>query len=186
GAVAPRLGPARALAALRSLAAETLFQPEGGSAPSQILGVLERTGLAFDALCVAGLTAGRWPAAIKPNPLLPLAWQRQRNVPRATARREREYAEDLTARFARAAPEVVFSSAANHDDHALSPSALILPYPEQAAPARPRVWAREIAHGVTLDKADDHRAPPPPAARARAGGTSPAAATHGPVRACAR
>ena len=102
GAVAPRLAPARALASLRSLAAETLFQPEGGSAPIQILGVLEGTGLAFDALWVAGLTADRWPAALKPNPLLPLAWQRQRNVPRATARREREYAEDLTARFARA------------------------------------------------------------------------------------
>ena len=186
GAVAPRLGPARALAALRALAAETLFQPEGGSAPIQILGVLEGTGLAFDALWVAGLTADRWPAALKPNPLLPLAWQRQRNVPRATARREREYAEDLTARFARAAPEVVFSSAANHDDHALSPSALILPYPERAAPARPRVWAREIAHGVTLDKTADHRAPPPAAGRAPGGVRFIAAQSDCPFQAVAR
>ena len=130
GAVAPRLAPARALASLRSLAAETLFQPEGGVAPIQILGLLEGTGLAFDALWVAGLAADRWPAAPSPNPLLPLAWQRERDVPRASARREREYAQALTARFARAAPEVVFSSAANIDDHESSPSALILSYPD--------------------------------------------------------
>ena len=47
--------------------------------------------------------------APRPNPLLPLPWQRERNVPRSTAARELAYATALTAQFARAAPEVVFS-----------------------------------------------------------------------------
>ncbi len=186
GAVAPRLAPARALAALRTLAVETLFQPEGGAAPIQILGALEGTGLAFDALWVAGLVADRWPAAASPNPLLPLAWQRERNVPRASARREREYAEMLTARFARAAPEVLFSSAANVDDHESSPSALILPYPERPAPARAVPWARVMARGAKLETTVDNRAPPLAAGRAPGGARLIAAQSDCPFQAVAR
>ena len=43
-AVTPRLTAGAALDALRALAGETIFQPEGGGAPIQILGVLEGTG----------------------------------------------------------------------------------------------------------------------------------------------
>lgn len=158
-AVAPRLSPPRALATLQSLAGEQRFQPEGGPAPIQILGVLEGTGLAFDALWVAGLAADRWPAAPDPNPLLPLAWQRERNVAHATAEREREYARSLTARFARAAKEVVFSCAAVIDDHDASPSALILDYPARAASPRPPSWIGVIAQAKKLECISDDRAP---------------------------
>jgi len=160
GAVAPRLSSARAIAILRTLAAEQAFQPEGGPAPIQILGLLEGTGLAFDALWVAGLASDRWPAAAGPNPLLPLAWQRQRGVAHATADREREYALELTARFARAAPEVVFSSAQSVDDHALSPSALILAYPEVSPAPRRASWVGDIARDAALEATTDDRAPP--------------------------
>lgn len=186
GAVAPRLAPSRALAALRSLADETLFQPEGRNAPIQILGVLEGTGLAFDALWVAGLAAQRWPRAPSPNPLLPLAWQRERNVPRATARREREYAQALTARFARAAPEVIFSSAASIDDHRSSPSTLILGYPERPASPRTTAWARLMGRGVKLEKTIDDRAPPLAAGRAAGGARLIAAQSDCPFQAVAR
>ena len=187
GAVAPRLSPARALTALRALAGDTLFQPEGGGASIQILGVLEGTGLAFDALWVAGLTADRWPPAPSPNPLLPLAWQRDRNVPHASARQEREYAEALTASFARAAPEVVFSSASGVDDHALSPSALILKHPERPQCRRPRSWAREIAGGAALESSVDERAPPLfPGSRAPGGARLVATQSDCPFQAVAR
>ncbi|HUH94482.1 MAG TPA: PD-(D/E)XK nuclease family protein [Casimicrobiaceae bacterium] len=158
-AVAPRLSSARALATLQSLASEQRFQPEGGSAPIQILGVLEGAGLAFDALWVAGFASERWPAAPDPNPLLPLAWQRERNVAHATAEREREYARSLTVRFARAAPEVVFSCAAVIDDCDASPSALIRDYPERAPSPRPRSWIDDIARTATLERIADDRAP---------------------------
>lgn len=159
GAVAPRLSSARALATLHVLASEQRFQPEGGPEPIQILGVLEASGLAFDALWIAGLAADRWPSAPSPNPLLPLAWQRQRNVPHATAQRERDYAAALTARFARAAPEVVFSSPATIDDHPASPSALILAFPERNAPAPQRTWPEEMAQKTFLESIVDDRAP---------------------------
>lgn len=161
GAVTPRLQRESAIDALRALASETIFQPEGSDAPIQILGVLEGTGLTFDALWVAGLAADRWPPPPAPNPLLPLAWQRERNVPRASAQRELAYASMLTTRFARAAPEVVFSSAASADDHELSPSALILAYPERAASALAPTWVHAIAQSATLEAIGDDQAPPP-------------------------
>jgi hypothetical protein len=56
--------------------ATSCSNPESPPASIQILGGLEAAGLPFDALWVAGLAAERWPPAPRPNPLLPLAWQR--------------------------------------------------------------------------------------------------------------
>src|SRR5439155_11165770 len=81
--------------------------------------------LPLDALWVAGLAAERWPPAPRPNPLLPLTWQRERNVPRSTAARELAYAQALTREWARGAPEVVFSFAAIADDHPRTVSSLV-------------------------------------------------------------
>ncbi len=159
GAVSARLSPTAAVEALRALASQTIFQPEGGGARIQILGVLEATGLAFDALWVAGLSADRWPPAPAPNPLLPIAWQRERNVPRASAQRELAYAQRLTARFACAAPEVTLSSAESADDHALAPSALILAYPQRAPSAPVPAWMEAIARSATLEAVADEQAP---------------------------
>ncbi len=158
-AVSRRLAPAAAIATLRALAGQTIFQVEGSAAPIQILGVLEGTSLRFDALWVAGLAAERWPAAPAPNPLLPLAWQRERNVPRASPARELAYAQLLTERFARAAPEVRFSSAASADDHTLSPSTLILDYPESPTARPSATWVDALSHSATLEAVDDDRAP---------------------------
>jgi ATP-dependent helicase/nuclease subunit B len=131
-----------ALALLRSLAAETAFQPETGDVPIRILGLLEAAGLTFDALRVTGLTAEAWPRSPAPNPLLPVAWQRERGIPRSHAARELDYARRLTACLARSAPEVVFSHAVVRDDHPAAPSPLIaglapLP-PEEAPPSTAR------------------------------------------------
>jgi ATP-dependent helicase/nuclease subunit B len=171
GAVAPRLEAARAIEALRALLHDTVFQPEGSAAPIEILGVLEGTGLTFDVLWVAGLAADRWPPGPVPNPLLPIAWQRERNVPRASAKRELKYAEILTSRFAQAATEVVFSSAASADDHELSPSALVLHYPEAPLAAHAQPWWRAIAASAALETLADDRAPPLAAGSSAPGGS---------------
>ena len=126
GNVAPQLRRAEASAALVALARETTFQAESPPAPIQILGVLEAAGLPVDALWVGGLAADTWPAAPQPNPLLPLAWQRERNVPRSTAARELDYARALVAQWAAAAPEVVFSCAATAEEHRRTISSLVL------------------------------------------------------------
>ena len=125
GFVVPRIRRAEAVAALLALARRRVFQPEAPPASIQILGLLEAAGLPLDALWVAGLAAECWPPAPQPNPLLPLPWQRERNVPRSTAARELAYAQALTLQWARGAPEVVFSYAVTVDDHPRTISALV-------------------------------------------------------------
>jgi ATP-dependent helicase/nuclease subunit B len=125
GALESRLSRADALTALRSHIASVVFQPESAPAPIQIAGMLEAAGQPFDALWVAGLAAERWPPAPRPSALLPVLWQRERNVPRSSAAREIAYASALTDQFARAGAEVVFSFPQRDDDHACTPSLLL-------------------------------------------------------------
>ena len=86
-AVAPMLSADDALGTLGKLAREQVFQPEAPGARIRVLGLLEATGLTFDALWVAGMAADAWPRSPEPNPLLPITWQREHGVPRATAER---------------------------------------------------------------------------------------------------
>src|SRR5690349_5859282 len=66
------LRPAAALEMLRSLSADTLFQPQAEPAAIQILGVFEAAGLAFDAAWLAGFDADRWTPPPATDPFLPL------------------------------------------------------------------------------------------------------------------
>jgi ATP-dependent helicase/nuclease subunit B len=159
GAVATRMSRSAAVDKLRAMSRETVFQPEGNAAPIQILGVLEASGIAFDALWVVGLAADRWPPAPEPNPMLPIAWQRERQIPRANSSGELAFARALTASFAAAATEVVFSSASTVDDRSSSPSALITAYPESPLPTSPPTWPRMIAVNQRLESLADDQAP---------------------------
>ena len=58
GAVASRMSRSAAVDKLRAMSRETVFQPEGSDAPIQILGVLEASGISFDALWVVGSRRG--------------------------------------------------------------------------------------------------------------------------------
>ncbi len=173
GTVAARLSRAEALAALRAQLSAAVFQPESAAAPIQILGALEAAGLPFDALWVAGLAAESWPPPPRPNPLLPLAWQRERNVPRATAARELAYARALTEQFMRAAGDVVFSHAASADDHPRSPSSLL---PDGAivdvasATLGADTAGAQFGAAPTLDAIPDDRAPVLPVGSRAPGG----------------
>jgi ATP-dependent helicase/nuclease subunit B len=160
GIVANRLTRSAAIDKLRAMARETVFQPEGGGATIQILGVLEASGMAFDALWVAGLAADRWPPAPNPNPMLPIAWQRERGVPHANASSDLAYFRTLTAGFAAAAADVVFSSATTIDDRPSSPSALIVHHEEWPLPASSLSWPRAMVAGCDLESTTDDRAPP--------------------------
>ncbi len=124
-ALAGRIAPRDALAALREALTQRIFQPEAPSAPIQILGLLEAAGTPFDALWVAGLDAESWPRAPEPNPMLPLAWQRERGVPRSSPASELAHARALTAQLACAAPDVVFSHAREAGEDRGFPSALL-------------------------------------------------------------
>ena len=161
GSVASRLRGAEAVVALLALATNTVFQPESPAAPIQILGFLEATGLPLDALWVAGLSAESWPPAPQPNPLLPLAWQRERNIPRSTPARELDYALALTAQWGCGAAEVVFSSAQRVDDHLRSISSLVSSAPPHVVGATLATTAHvQFASAPVPERIADDRAPP--------------------------
>lgn len=172
GVVVPGLRRAEAIAALVALGRAKVFQPESPPAPIQILGVLEAAGLSFDGLWVAGLAADTWPPAPQPNPLLPIAWQRERNVPRSTAARELAYAKALVTQWAMAAPEVVFSYATTTEDHARTSSPLV-----KAAAFHTGEAPRPTTAHAQFDRAPEHealvddRAPPLPEGTPVRGGT---------------
>lgn len=157
---------------LAAMAAAAIFQPEASAqAPIEILGLLEAAGQPFDALWVTGLGADGWPPVARPNPLLPLRWQREHDLPHASAARELAYARQLTADFARAAPTVVLSFAARVDDHANAPSVLIAGWPEQSrAATSPRPVAAAFAARPALEIVADADGPALPAPGAFRGG----------------
>ena len=187
GTVAPRLDRVSAVDTLRLLARERVFQPEGTAAAVQVLGLFEGSGLDFDALWVAGLSADRWPRPPSPNPLLSIHWQRERNVPQSSAAGELVYARSITARFAVAAPVVVFSSADSADDHRLLPSELLLDYPFVTMPAARKPWLRSVAESARLETVGDERAPALPAdGPVRGGSGLIAAQSDCPFQAIAR
>ncbi len=81
---------------LNQLCNERLFQPKTRGNPAiQILGVLESTGLDFDALWFGGLTEASWPPAAHPNPLLPIEAQRRQLAPNSCANVQLDFAQRL-------------------------------------------------------------------------------------------
>lgn len=115
---------------LQQLAASTIFQPEQPKANIQILGLLEGAGLPFDHLFVTGLHLEAWPESPKPHPLLPYDLQQKYQLPHATAARERQFAEKITARFAKSAAHVIFSYPKTNSQQITEPSPLILAFPQ--------------------------------------------------------
>jgi probable DNA repair protein len=171
-ALEPRMHRGEALQALHAVAADTMFQAEASAAPIQILGLLEAAGQPFDHLWVTGLAAERWPAAPQPHPFLPIAWQRERKVPHATALQELEFARAITAQLARAAPDVVMSHAVLQDEHERAPSALIAPLPDWGGAIEPAITTaqRLFRDAPARETMADDAAPPIPTGTAVRGG----------------
>ncbi len=162
-AIAGRVNGSEALATLRRLATERIFQPETPAVPIQILGVLDTAGLAFDHLWIMGLHDGVWPASPRPNPLLPIAAARRHGLPHASAERELAFARRLTARLLASAPEVIASYPIRKGDEDLRPSPLIVDLPEIAPEAivvSPANNFRDLIHDTgALETLVDNRAP---------------------------
>ena len=160
GPVAPTLPRDEATAALRAAAGRMLFQPEAPPARIQILGMLEASGLDFDALWIAGLSAEQWPPPATPTPLLPIGWQRDRGVPRASADRALTYARALTDAFAHAADDVIASHATLVDGQQRAVSALVAAWPEAMVGGGACGRAVQIeASRPSLDLVEDSVAP---------------------------
>ena len=129
-AVSGRLSYSRALGLLKQLAQSQIFQPRTESTPVQVLGLYEAIGQQFDALWVMDLHDGNWPASPQPNPFIPLALQRQREMPHADQSRELLVAQRITARLLSSASDVVMSYPLRKGEEPLRISPLIRHLPE--------------------------------------------------------
>lgn len=125
GAVAPPVSFSQAFKQLERLAQTTPFQAETEDSPLQILGLLEGAGLRFDHLWMMGMDDRQWPPATEPNPLLPIALQREKQMPRASAERELVLAQKLLGTYQSRATQQIFSYCQFDGDAELSPSSLI-------------------------------------------------------------
>jgi len=171
-AVGLRHGVEELVAQLGRLARERVFQPAGHGAQVQVLGLLEAAGQRFDRLWICGLDDTAWPPPARPNPFLPGRLRRRLGLPRSTPEREAEVAQRLTAAFAVAADQVVFSHARRDGDAELAVSPLLAALPrvevaellEQAAPRPAALFA-----GAPLERFVDEVAPPLPPGRLRGG-----------------
>jgi ATP-dependent helicase/nuclease subunit B len=154
-----RLAAVAAVGKLERIARETLFQPEGGMPPVQVLGVLEANALTFDHVWIMGLTADAWPPPSKPNPLLPIELQRAAGMPSAGADEELKRARRQLQRLLQSAPEVIVSHATIDADRELAPSPLIASFEQWQAPPRAARLIDAIT-AVALTSSRDELAPP--------------------------
>jgi len=110
---------------LAQLCAARIFQPKTEDRDIQILGPLEAAGLAFDYLWVSGMQEGQWPSPARPNPFIPIALQRQSNLPGSSAGLEWAFADNLMARYRSAVGELHLSFTLERDGSPAMPSALL-------------------------------------------------------------
>jgi probable DNA repair protein len=162
-----------AVSIFQRLASDRQFQPESETAPVQILGVFEASGMSFDHLWVIGLHDGVWPRSVAPNPFLPLRLQRSCNLPQSSPQRELEFATRLSEQLMASAPTVVLSYPSRENDAELRPSPLFSNIPEISIgdldlPASP-THAELLYRSSKIEKIDDSIAPLWNGAKARGG-----------------
>ncbi len=194
GVVAGTMTAEAARRHLRQFCLDTVFQPESGDAPVQVLGLLESVGLEFDALWVTGLTDDAWPQSPRPNPFLPVALQRKAGIPQASAEASLELDRRITHSWAAAAPEVVLSHGLVDDERALAASPLLAHWPrcelaELEAPAFDGLREALFAAGrvpTAWQEREDRVAPALEAGAARGGTAILADQAACPFRAFAR
>jgi probable DNA repair protein len=160
--VVPRMSFGQALAQLRRLCADTLFQPETPDAPIQVLGFIESLGLEFDALWITGLTDEVWPVRSRLNPFIPPALQRKAGIPEASPEAALERGKRITQEWLQAADEVIVSHPAHEGDRDLIGSSLIsgVPVFSGTPETRTYAWHRDqIFAARRVESVEDGMAP---------------------------
>ena len=157
------IGLEAAVGRLYRLASTGQFQPESDSAPVQILGVFETSGLVFDRLWIMGMHDGEWPPPSSPDVFLPFRLQRQFDLPRASPDRELEFAHTLTARLLASAPTVVVSYPQREDDSDLRVSPLFQTLLEVEAEELELLGSDRYVHALResrrIEVVEDHNGP---------------------------
>ncbi|MBE7521532.1 MAG: PD-(D/E)XK nuclease family protein [Burkholderiales bacterium] len=155
-----RLEGGAAIAAFTAQVAASPFQPESADAPIQILGLYEAVGLPFDALWISGMDDETLPRAMRPHPLIPIAWQRDRGAPRSDPARELAFARALAGTLRQSAPTVVVSHARRVDDRPALPTDVFPRGVPVDAPVPPLPAQTMFARRPLLERMVDATAPP--------------------------
>ncbi|MBU0455831.1 MAG: PD-(D/E)XK nuclease family protein [Gammaproteobacteria bacterium] len=143
----------QAFSQLKSLLAQTIFQPRTEHRPRiQVLGTLEATGMPFTHTRVMGLDSQHWPETPHPNPFIPFAIQAKNNLPHATSARELQFAKQLTKEFKEHAQHIVFSYPQQEEDCTRVASSLIKELPKQLSIYEKHLDARLREHDEGLDQ----------------------------------
>jgi ATP-dependent helicase/nuclease subunit B len=134
------------LKTLERAAQEAIFAPESQDASVQVMGVYAASGQSFDAVWFLGATDSGWPVSGRPNPLLPIALQRELGMPHTSAADNAALAHRAMERIAESSSEVVYSYARISGDAIQRPSPLVSSF----APADTAI-ARETPHPIQLE-----------------------------------
>jgi len=113
------------LKTLERAAQEMIFAPESEDAPVQVMGAYAASGQSFDCAWFLGATDTAWPTCSRPNPLLPIALQREFGMPHASAADDHAVARRAMERIVEGCGEIVCSYAQMSDDALQRPSALV-------------------------------------------------------------
>jgi exodeoxyribonuclease-5 len=136
----------QALSRFTDLCGERVFQPKTeGNPPIQVLGMLEASGLNFDAIWVTGMVDTTWPPPARPNPLLLADAQRAVGSPNSCAAVQLEFAQNIQRRLATSASQIIYSWPRTENTAELRLSPLIDPTlveSRQETPIRPH-WIDE-------------------------------------------
>ncbi len=138
-----------ALARLRILAGETIFQPENREGLVQLLGPLEAAGMEFDHLLVCGLNNANWPPPGRPAPLLSRELQRDHSMPDSDPDDTLVYARRVLLRLADSCDDLACSYALTEGDAEQRPSGLL----PQLAPLEEGAWDDPGWYAETLTTA---------------------------------
>lgn len=120
-----RVNEIQALQLLRNACQQVRFAPETMDETITIIDADAAAGMCFDALWITGVHADAWPAAMDPDPFIPLHLQQQYGVPSARAGMMLQAAGKKLQRLAGSAAEVIMSWPQHDKDVELRPSSLL-------------------------------------------------------------
>jgi ATP-dependent helicase/nuclease subunit B len=134
------LTQAEAWQCLQSMAARIAFEPASDDVPVTLTRRLEDPVARYDGIWIAGLSSDVWPPAARPDPLLPLAWQRHVGVPEASADGQLRQAQQLMQQW-RASAEICVFSYFRSDQDLRKDSSPLLP----VTPVEPPAGAEHVS-----------------------------------------
>lgn len=171
GLVSSNMAPNLAASRIDLMANDTVFQPESSSALVQLMGPLEASGAAFDALWLSGVTTTNWPPAGTPSTLVSRRLQEKTGMPDCTPANTLHYAVEMLKRLLGSSKTIVCSYALSDDDAEQTASGLLQLFPSttEVATNDPGWYAARFPDKTDLRLADDS-VPPVTAGERIAGG----------------